>query len=139
MFTKNDFMMEAMGEIINALENGYTSYLCDLHNEVFNTDYYETVYYDAVRWLDKYEYSVFDVIDKIITYEENNFGEVNTDLSNPCAVLNMYWYIVGEEALDILANGCREEFDELWDNELDDNERKFLLSKFCEVYDSYVN
>lgn len=135
--TKNDFLKEAMGAIIDALENGYNGYLCDLLNEVFNMDYYETNYNSAIKWFDDYEYSVFYVIDIIVTYEGDNFGEVNTDLSNPCAVLNMYWYIIGEEAEDILADGCRKEFDELWNSKLDDNERKFLIAKFKEVYDEW--
>ena len=137
MLTKNDFLKEAMGAIIDTLENGYNGYLCELHNEAFNTDYYETSYSDAVNWFDDYEFDVFHVIDKIVTYEGDNFGEVNTDLSNPCAVLNMYWYIIGEEAEDILADGCRKEFDELWNSKLDDNERKFLIAKFKEVYDEW--
>ena len=137
MLTKNEFLKEAMGAIIDTLENGYNGYLCELHNETFNTDYYEINYDSAIKWFNDYEYSVFYVIDKIVTYEGDNFGEVNTDLSNPCAVLNMYWYIIGEEAEDILADGCREEFDELWNSELDDNERKFLIAKFMEVYDNW--
>lgn len=137
MFTKDDFLKEAMGAIIDTLENGYNDYLCDLHNEVFNTDYYEINYDSAIKWFDDYEYSVFYVIDDIVTYEKDNFGEVDTDLSDPCAVLNMYWYIIGEEALDILVESCREEFDELWNEELDDNERKFLIAKFTEAYDNW--
>ena len=32
-------------------------------------------------------------------YEEENFGEVTTDLSDPERVVNMYAYIVGEEVV----------------------------------------
>ena len=137
MLTKNDFLKEAMGAIIDTLENGYIGYLCDLHNETFNTSYYTESRYDALEWFKEYEEDAFRVIDIIVRYEGDNFGEVNTDLSNPCAVLNMYWYIIGEEAEDILADGCREEFDELWNSTLDDNERKFLIAKFNEVYNEW--
>lgn len=137
MFTKDDFLKEAMGAIIDTLENGCSPCLDDVHDEAFNTDYYETNYDSAIKWFNDYEYSVFYVIDDVVTYEKDNFGEVNTDLSNPCAVLNMYWYIIGEEAEDILADSCREEFNELWNDELDDNERKFLVAKFMEVYDNW--
>lgn len=137
MLTKNDFLKEAMGAIIDTLENGYSPCLGDVHGEAFNTDYYETNYDSAIKWFNDYEYSVFYVIDDVVTYEKNNFGEVNTDLSSPCAVLNMYWYIIGEEAEDILADSCREEFDELWNSELDDNERKFFIAKFMEVYNEW--
>ena len=32
-------------------------------------------------------------------YEQNNFGEVSTDFSDPEKVANMFAYIVGEEIL----------------------------------------
>ena len=68
----------------------------ELHNEIFNTDYYIIGTYEAKQWLaDK----VFDVIDYIKEYEEDNFGEVTTDLSNPEKIVNMFVYIRGEEIL----------------------------------------
>jgi len=40
---------------------------------------------------------VFEIIEFIKEYEQDNFGEVYTDLSDPCKVVNMYVYIIGEE------------------------------------------
>ena len=38
---KHEEMKEqAIVDIIETLENGFDGYYCDLHNEVFNTDYY---------------------------------------------------------------------------------------------------
>tara|TARA_R110002020_G_scaffold465364_1_gene686743 strand:- start:129 stop:473 length:345 start_codon:yes stop_codon:yes gene_type:complete len=72
----------------------------ELHNEIFNTDFYIIGTYEAKQWLSD---KVFDVIDCIQEYEEDNFGEVTTDLGNPEKVVNMYVYILGEEILyDIL-------------------------------------
>lgn len=68
----------------------------ELHNELFNTDYYIIGIYEAKEWLGSY---AFDVIDCIKEYEQDNFGEVHTDLSSPEAVVNMYAYILGEEIL----------------------------------------
>ena len=66
----------------------------DLHYHAFNTDYYIIGTYKAKEWLgDK----VFDVIEHIKEYEQNIFGEVTTDLSEPEKVVNMYAYIIGEE------------------------------------------
>ena len=129
MLTRNGFKLEAAWEIINCLECGYSGYLCELHNEVFNTDYYETYNPAAKKWFDEYDLSVFDVVDEIITYEKDNFGEVNTDFSNPCAVLNMYWYIIGDEVMQELMDGSPE-CDELWNCQLDENEAKFVLNYF---------
>lgn len=71
-------------------------------------------------------YNVFDIIGMIVEYEKDNFGEVNTDFSNPCQVGNMLWYIVGNEILYDMFDGC-EEFDELWNSELTGEECKVLL------------
>ena len=66
----------------------------DLHHHAFNTDYYIIGTYQAKQWLGD---RAFDVIEIIKNYEQENFGEISTDLSNPENVVNMYAYIVGEE------------------------------------------
>ena len=38
----------------------------------------------------------WEIIEEIKKYEEDNFGEVTTDLSDPFRVFNMWMYIVGE-------------------------------------------
>ena len=65
----------------------------DLHHECFNTDYYIIGTYKAEQWLSN---QVFNVINIIKEYEQFNFGEVYTDLSDPEKVVNMYVYILGE-------------------------------------------
>ena len=66
----------------------------DLHHEIFNTDYYIIGTYKATKWLGE---EVFNVIQYIKEYENNNFGEVTTDFSDPEKIVNMYVYIIGEE------------------------------------------
>jgi len=66
----------------------------DLHHEIFNTDYYIIGRYQATKWLGD---QVFNVINIIKEYENDNFGEVNTDFSEVEKVVNMYVYIIGEE------------------------------------------
>ena len=68
----------------------------ELHHEAFNTDYYIIGTYDATQWLGD---RAFEVIDIIKEYEQDNFGEVFTDLSDPERVVNMYAYIVGEQVV----------------------------------------
>ena len=65
----------------------------ELHNAVFNEDYYIIGTYPATQWLGDYAFYAIQVIKD---YEESCFGEVNTDLSDPERVVNMYAYIVGE-------------------------------------------
>jgi len=66
----------------------------DLHNEIFHDDYYIIGTYKANQWLGD---QVFNVIEFIKEYEENCFGEVTTDFTNPEEIVNMYAYIIGEE------------------------------------------
>tara|TARA_R110002020_G_C15860895_1_gene737098 strand:+ start:58 stop:393 length:336 start_codon:yes stop_codon:yes gene_type:complete len=70
--------------------------LDDLHNEVFNLDYYIIGTYQAKQWLGD---QVFEVINFIKEYEQDNFGEVTTDFSDPERVVNMYTYIIGEQVV----------------------------------------
>jgi hypothetical protein len=73
----------------------------DLHHHAFNTDYYIIGTHKSALWL---EDQVFNVIEVIKEYEESNFGEVNTDFSEPEKVVNMYTYIVGEEIVSNYLN-----------------------------------
>tara|TARA_Y100000592_G_scaffold8640_1_gene12119 strand:- start:178 stop:507 length:330 start_codon:yes stop_codon:yes gene_type:complete len=66
----------------------------ELHHEIFNTDYYIIGTYKAKQWLSD---KVFDVIEFIKEYEQDNFGEVYTDFSDAERVVNMYVYIIGEQ------------------------------------------
>tara|TARA_R110000822_G_scaffold81644_15_gene193724 strand:- start:377 stop:826 length:450 start_codon:yes stop_codon:yes gene_type:complete len=65
----------------------------DIHHHSFNTDYFIIGTYRATQWLGN---KAFEAIRIIKDYEEDNFGQVSTDLSNPEKVVNMYAFIVGE-------------------------------------------
>ena len=88
---------EAREAIIEALRDGYSGYYCDLHQEVFNTGYYIIGTHQAKEALK--EYDIWDAIEKVQTYEQDNFGEVYTVLSNPEKLVNMLYYIISEEVL----------------------------------------
>lgn len=98
MTNKQFTKLEALEDILETLK-GYSGYIEDLHNEVFNTDYYIIGYYEAEEALKNSDYGIFGAIDKIQEYEKNQFGEVDTDLSSSEAVVNMLYYIIGEETL----------------------------------------
>lgn len=74
----------------------------EIHNEIFNTDYYIVYTYEAEQWLGG---KVFDVIRYITEYEEDNFGEIHTDLTDATKVVNMYVYILGEEIIQEILEG----------------------------------
>lgn len=85
----------AVDALIEMLD-GYTGYYCDLHHEVFNTDYYVVYTSDAKEFLGD---DCYDAIGRIVEYEQFNFGNVNTNLSEPTSVVNMMYYIIGEQVL----------------------------------------
>ena len=69
----------------------------ELFHELFNSDYYIIGRYQARQWLGE---DTFDCIATIREYEQNNFGEFHTDISEPEHVVNMYTYIIGEEIIE---------------------------------------
>ena len=116
---------DAKAAIIEALTDGeYSGYYCDLHNELFNTDYYYTYPGEAIKAFNKI--SVFDAIGVIVKYEKDNFGEVDADFTSPCTVANMLYYIVGEEVLWDLFVGC-ELWNEVWNDEATEETNKALV------------
>ena len=94
-FTKNE-ALEDIKEVLKFYSGNYS----DLHNETFNTDYYIIGTYEAEQALE--QYGTFEAIRKIQEYENDNFGEVLTDLSDPEKIANMLYYIIGNEAINDL-------------------------------------
>ena len=91
------FTREGLIETIIDRLDGYIGDYEDLHHEVFNTDYYIIGTYKAKKALE--EYGIFEAIGRIYAYEDEQFGEVYTDLSDPEKVATMLWYILGEELM----------------------------------------
>ena len=115
---------EARAAIIEALENGYDGYYCDLHQEVFNTDYYIIGVYEAKKALE--DYGIWEAIEKVKKYEEDNFGGIYTDISDPEKLVNMLYYIIGEEVLYEMMEGV-DEFHDNWDNQADEETNARIL------------
>ena len=120
---------EAIADIIETLENGYSGYYCDLHNEVFNTDYYIIGTYQARESLK--EYDVFEAIELVQKYENDMFGEVYTDLSNPEKLINMVYYIVGDEIIAEMNE--IEAFNDNWNNVADEETNEIIVKALKEM------
>ena len=120
---------EARGRIIECLKNNYIGYYCDLHHEVFNTDYYIIGTHEAKEALE--EYDVFEAIERVQTYEKENFGELYTDLSDPEKVINMLFYIIGEEVLGEMLEHS-ETLNENWDQQADEETNAKILEELEE-------
>lgn len=125
-----EMKLEAIEDIMERLEN-YSGYYCDLHNDVFNTDYYIIGTYQAKEALK--EYDVFEAIGLVQHYEMEQFGEVYTDLSEPEALLNMVYYIIGDEVICEMAEAIPE-FNDNWNNVADDETNKKIVEGMEELY-----
>lgn len=125
MLSREELMREEAREaILETLRNGYTGYYCDLHHEVFNTSYYISSAEQAKEALR--EYDVFAAIEKVKNYEEDNYGEIYTDLSDPVKLVNMLYYIIGEEVLLEMMDGIRA-WEENWNNLADEETNAEIL------------
>ena len=93
-------LKEVANYAIDGLTNmlGYDHEIEELHNDLFNVDYFIIGTFEAKEWLKKYP-GTFNAIETIKEYEQDTFGEVHTDFSDPEKVVNMFVYIVGEEIL----------------------------------------
>lgn len=120
---------EAIEAIIDALEC-YDDYYCDLHNEVFNTDYYIIGTAAAKEALN--EYGVFEAIELVQEYEDSEFGERYTDCSNPEKLINMVYYIIGSEVIGEMTN--IPEFDDNWNNLADDETNEHIMDAMREMF-----
>ena len=68
--------------------------LNDMHNEAFNESEFIVGTLKAEQWLGDH---VFEVLRTIQEYENDIFGEMFTNLTDPARVVNMYVYIIGEQ------------------------------------------
>lgn len=127
----NEMKQEAIEAIVETIENGYSGYYCDLHNEVFNTDYYIVGTYLAKEILR--EYDVFEAIELVQTYEKDQFGEVFTDLSDPEKLINMVYYIIGDEVIGDMYD--INEFNDKWNDQADAETNQIIIEKMKEMFD----
>lgn len=121
-YSLDNLKIEAKQAIVNALENGYHGYGADLHDYVFNSEFYTSNGGRAEYILE--DIGVFDAINLIVEYEKDNFGKVTCDISNPIVVMSMLWYILGAETVDDLFftryedDALMDAFDDCWNRNM---------------------
>ena len=136
LLNKSDFEHKTLKEIandaINKLKDGIGAgqYGCDLHIDLFDSDYYIIGSYQAEQWLIN-NTGVFNGISIVQEYEKDNFGEVNTDLSSSEKVVNMLVYIAGEEVLSI-----SQTLQDNWNNRLSDEDIQAIINELEEEFNS---
>lgn len=114
-------------QLDDMISNDETIEASELHNRLYNEDYFIIGTYQAKQFLDSVDGGAFEAIHVVQEYERDNFGEVTTDLSDPEKVANMYAYCVGYDAL----NDC-EVLQEKWDEELTVKDLKKIVKELKE-------
>ena len=97
----------------------------DLHASLYNETQYYVLFADAKEAAA--EIDVWECIGAVQKYEQDQFGEVYTPLSDACRVVNMVVYILGEALLQAIYEGT-EYFDEKWDEQLSDDDLAAMLT-----------
>jgi len=123
--TKRELKEEARERIVEML-NCYNGYYCDLHNEVFNTDYYIIGNYEAKRFLESF--GVFEAIDIVMEYEKDNFGEIVTDISNPEKLANMLFYVIGADVILEMTTDIKL-FDDNWNERATEKTNRAIIKE----------
>lgn len=118
--TEQTILQSGIDNLVN-INEGQT-YGCDLHNKLYNEDYFVIGYYNAEQYLN--QYGTFAAIAEVKEYEEDNFGECTTDLSNSEKVCNMLAYIKGEEFLNNCATVSKK-----WDSYLTKTDLKNIAKE----------
>lgn len=118
---------EAREAILNCLEEGYSGYYCDFHNEVFNMENYNDFEEESREILE--EIDPYYAIGMVTKYEQDNFGQTSEwkKYSDPIWVLSMVWYIIGEEELFSMFEDC-ELWDDLWNEKATEETNQKLVA-----------
>ena len=97
----------------------------DLHPSLYSEPQHY-IYYASAKEATA-ELDVWECIGVVQKYEQDQFGEVYTPLSDACRVANMVVYIMGYELMQSIYEGT-EYFDEKWDEQLSDGDLADMLT-----------
>ena len=113
----------------SALVDGITNldrpYAFDLHNELYGAQQHYIYYAHAKEAAA--ELDIFECIGAVQKYEQDQFGEVYTRLSDACHVTNMVVYILGEALLQAIYDNT-EYFGDKWGEQLSAGELADMLT-----------
>lgn len=117
-----DTVQSALVDNITSLDHPYA---CDLYDYLFNEPQHFIYYADAKEATA--ELGVWECIGVVQKYEQDQFGEVNTPLSDACRVANMIVYIMGYELMQAIY-GDTEYFGDKWNEQLSDDDLADMLT-----------
>lgn len=112
-------------KILDRIDDEFIGY--ELHNVIYNEDYFIIGVHEAKQTLNKYD--VFDAIDKISEYQKESFGTEEI-CTNPETIVNMLAYIIGEEIL----HSCKT-INKKWDKPLTKKDLKKVILEMYQAID----
>lgn len=119
----DDKILERTGELFSdRLPEAVGQYGCDLHNFLFNEDY--AFIFDDVAEEACESVGVWSAIRLAKKYEEDNFGECNTEIE-PCKIANLLVYIYGE----LLLAQVEHLSGEAWDRKLTEEDLAIIAEQ----------
>lgn len=122
-------MSKIFETVQSALAGSLTSldrpYACDIHSHLYNEPQHY-IYYASAKEASA-ELDVWECIGAVQKYEQAQFGEVYTPLSDACRVVNMVVYILGEALLQAIY-GDTEYFADKWSKQLSDDDLADMLT-----------
>ena len=127
-----DYAKTRILENLNYDEDYLNNEVSDIHNQLFNEDYYIIGRYEARQWLNELDGGAFEGIGLVVDYELQNFGESSTEVHEPEKVANMVAYIIGEEILESVIEEIQEEQEdksEEANEELSEHHKDYKASK----------
>jgi len=119
----NNLIKDIKENVADRLEDSVGVTGDELHFHICNADLYIVGTFKAKQWLGDH---AFDAIKRIVEYEQENFGELHTDVSDPERVANMLAYIVGDEILQ-----GSETLQSAWEDELTIDQLKLIKSEIA--------
>ena len=112
----------ALVDVLTTLDRPYAF---DLHNELYSeTQHY--IYYAHAKGAAA-ELDTWECIGAVQKYEQTQFGEVYTPLSDACRVTNMVVSIMGYELLDAIYGDTRY-FGDKWNDQLSAGDLAAMLT-----------
>ena len=111
--------------LVDHITNLDRPYAFDLHNELYGAQQHYIYYAHAKEAAA--ELDIFECIGAVQKYEQDQFGEVYTRLSDACHVTNMVVYILGEALLQAIY-GDTEYFADKWGEQLSAGELADMLT-----------
>ena len=121
-----DGLMDYKGSDFETYENETFNQASNIYTRKAALDLDKFVKDESVDYEDTtLDSGAFGAIQLVQAYEQDNFGEVNTDLTDPCKVADMVDYIRGTRVFEELLNEA--------DFELDDEITKENAKKIIEL------